>query len=127
MIHILLVSPNKKSLSGMLDTFDQKNTTVIWAENGSVALSMVADKSFDLVVPDEKLGDMTGLKFAEKLIKLNPMINCAVVSSLSPKDFHEASEGLGLLMQLPVRPEQGDAGELLNHLENILKRTGMKT
>jgi hypothetical protein len=46
---------------------------------------------------------MTGLKFVEKLVLTNPMINCAAVSSLSSKDFHAASEGLGILMPMPVR------------------------
>ncbi len=123
MIHILLVSPDKKSLSGMLNTFDQKNTVVIWAESGSTGLAMVADKPFDLVVTDEHVGDMTGLGFVEKLITMNPMINCAAVSSISPEEYHEASEGLGLLMQLPVKPGQEEAGKLLDHLKNILTLT----
>jgi len=127
LIRILLVSPDQKSLSGMLETFDQADIELEWAGAGSTALSMVADQIFNLVVPDENLGDMTGLEFAEKLITLNPMINCALVSSLSPEDFHEASEGLGLLMQLPVKPEREGAENLLNYLKKILNLTGNKT
>jgi len=107
----------------MLDTFDQKNMAVLWAESGSTGLAMVSDKPFDLVVTDEHVGDMTGLEFAEKLITMNPMINCAAVSSLLPEEYHEASEGLGLLMQLPVKPGQEDVGKLLDHLKNILNLT----
>ncbi len=127
MIHILLVSPDNMSLSGMLDVFDQNNATVTRAETGSSALSMVADNTYDLVVTDENVGDMTGFELAEKMIAMNPMINCAAVSSLSPKDFHEESEGLGLLMQLPVRPDHADAGNLLDHLGKIINLTGKKT
>ena len=36
------------------------------------------------------------------------MINSAAVSSLSPEKFHEASEGLGILPQLPPRPGAHD-------------------
>ena len=63
---------------------------------------------------------MTGLEFIEKVISKRPMVNCAAVSSLLPADFHEASEGLGILMQLPVRPDQEQAEKLLRQLKNIL-------
>jgi hypothetical protein len=51
------------------------------------------------------------------------MINCAAISSLSHKDFHEASEGLGVLMQLPESPGRDDAAKLLEHLKTILNFT----
>jgi hypothetical protein len=66
---------------------------------------------------------MTGIEFMKKLLSINPMINCAAVSLLSPEEFHEASEGLGVLMQLPVSPGKQDAQNLLqrlNDLKNLL-------
>ena len=63
---------------------------------------------------------MTGLEFIKTVIVQKPMVNCAAVSSLLPDDFHEASEGLGILMQLPVRPGHEYAKYLLEHLKNIL-------
>ena len=48
------------------------------------------------------------------------MINCAAVSSLTSEDFHEAGEGLGILMQLPVEPGQEYADMLLEQLKSIL-------
>ena len=81
---------------------------------------MIAQRDFDLVVTDENLGDMTGLEFIKTVITQKPMVNCAAVSTLLPEDFHEASEGLGILMQLPVRPGPEYTKELLEHLKNIL-------
>ena len=63
---------------------------------------------------------MPGLEFIEKVISRNPMMNCAVVSSLSPVDYHKASEGLGILMQLPVKPGQKEAEMLIGWLKTIL-------
>ncbi|MCK5229369.1 MAG: hypothetical protein KAR13_03835, partial [Desulfobulbaceae bacterium] len=80
----------------------------------------------DLVIIDEKFSDMTGLEFAEKLVTVNPMMNCAMVSSLSPEDFHEATEGLGILMQLPLASGKEDAEKLLKHLNSILNLTNRK-
>ncbi len=69
---------------------------------------------------DENPGGMTGLELAEKVVRINPMINCAVVSSLTPAEFHEASEGLGLLAQLPVRPGVAQAEDILKRLREVI-------
>ncbi len=127
MIKILLVSSEKDSLSDLASTLEKQNDADISrTETGGKALDMVLDGFFDLVVTDEMLKDMAGLKFAEKLVAVNPMINCAAVSPLSSKEFHEASEGLGLLMQLPVRPGKEHAKDLLERLRKILNLTADK-
>jgi len=90
-----------------------------WAESGQNALDMLSETSVDLVVADKELGDMTGLEFAEKLLRVNPMINCAVLSPLPSDEFHEASEGLGVFAQLPVQPAKADAEKLLKGLKTL--------
>ena len=77
-------------------------------------------KSFDMVVSDESLSDMTGLEFVKKLVMTHPMTHCALVNSLSPETYHEASEGLGLLMQLPAAPDRETSEQLLSHLKTII-------
>ena len=77
------------------------------------------DNPVDLVVVNENIGDMTGIEFMKKLLPINPMINSAAVSPLSPEEFHEASEGLGVLMQLPVSPGKLDAENLLQRLNDL--------
>jgi len=99
---------------------EENDAQIKWAESGSYALSMIAERNFDIVVTDENLGDMTGLELIKTVIAQKPMVNCAVVSSLLSEDFHEASEGLGILMQLPVNPGHEYAEELLEHLKKIL-------
>jgi two-component SAPR family response regulator len=99
----------------------EKNDDVelTWAESGQNTLDMLSETSVDLVVADRELGDMTGLEFAEKLLRVNPMINSAVLSSLPSDEFHEASEGLGIFAQLPLRPAKGDAEKLLKRLKKL--------
>ena len=121
MIHVLLVSSDKDFFIDLASEKDKNiNLKIYRAMSGSEALSMISDNTFELVVTDESLSDMTGLKFVEKVVSRNPMVNCALVSSLSSKDFHEASEGLGILMQLPPRPEKIHAEKLLHHLNTIV-------
>jgi len=120
MVNILLASRDRTSLSALKTGLEGNGVQTEWAESGSYALSMIAERNYDLVVTDENLGDMTGLKFIKTVIAQKPMVNCAAVSPLLPYDFHEASEGLGVLMQLPVNPGREYAEELVQHLKKIL-------
>ena len=119
-IKILLVSRDKASMSAFKAGLEENQVQTAWAESGSNAIVKIAEGRFDLVVTDENLSDMTGLEFIEKVISRKPMVNCAAVTSLLPADFHEASEGLGILMQLPVSPGQEQAEKLLSQLKTIL-------
>ena len=120
MLKLLLVSPNKASLSGLASALvEHGDVDLSWAESGEKALDIASDTAIDLVVTDESLGDMTGLEFAGRLLSVNPMINCASVSRLSPESFHEVSEGLGMMAQLPIQPGKEDAEELLQHLRYL--------
>lgn len=124
MIHVLLVSSDKDFFTDLASNMEKNvNLNISRAGSGGDALSMISVNNFELVVTDESLSDMTGLKLVEKLVLTNPMINCAAVSSLSSKDFHAASEGLGILMQLPPRPDKIHAENLLQYLNNILNIT----
>jgi len=120
MIHLLLATPYRKSLfelASVMEKYDDVELT--WTESGKKALDMFSETSVDLVVADKELGDMTGLEFANKLLRVNPMINCAVLSPLPSDEFHEASEGLGVFAQLPLRPVKEDAEKLLKRLKNL--------
>jgi len=120
---VLLASNKQESFSELASFLENNNMQISWVESGEKAISMIKDQVFDLVITDEKLSDMTGLEFVKKLVIVNPMINCAAVSSLSSENFHEASEGLGILMQLPPNPDKDNAEMLLNHLNKILNMT----
>jgi DNA-binding NarL/FixJ family response regulator len=125
MMKLLLVSPDKNPLSELASALkEHDDVELLTTESGEKALAMVSESAVDLVVTDEELGDMTGLEFARRLISLNPMINCATVSGLEPERFHEVSEGLGLMDQLPTRPGKEDAERLLRNLRLIKGENG---
>ena len=117
MLRLLLVSNNIEPFSEFIWALEESDVNeVLIAESCEAALKMIKDKSIDLVISDEEVGGMPGLDFAKKLISSSPMTNCAAVSSLSEKDFHEASEGLGLMNHLPVNPGSSDAEALIKSL-----------
>ena len=122
MVILLLVS-NKRNFISTVSEYSEK-AEIYRANSGKEALDMIADKTINLVITDESLGDMTGFEFAKKLISINPMVHCAVVSSLSSEDYHETSEGLGLMMQLPVQLEKRHIEQLLFQVNKIIQMTG---
>ena len=120
MIKILLVTSEKELFSEFASTLEKnEDVELFWATNGKEALEKIPDNPVDLVVVNENIGDMTGIEFMKKLLPINPMINCSAVSTLAPEEFHEASEGLGVLMQLPVSPGEVEAKDLLKRLKNL--------
>ena len=117
MFKLLLVSPDKTSLSGLASALaEYGDVDLSWAEYGKEALDIASNNTIDLVITDEWIGDMTGLEFADRLLSVNPRINCASVSQLSADEFHDATEGLGVMAQLPDQPGRVDAEKLIQCL-----------
>ena len=120
MENLLLVSSDEFSLSDLASALKKDGDVgVSWAKSGLEALKSVSNSAFDLVITDETLADMTGLELAGKLLSMNPMIQCASVTTLSQKEYHEKSEGLGLMDPLPDQPGEKDAERLLQGLRQI--------
>ena len=119
MMQILLAGGNLASMSVFKTTLEESGARVTCLDSGQQTLDAVSEKKFDLLVADETLEDMSGLELIESVIMSQPMLNCAAVSSLSKEDYHEASEGLGVLMQLPSAPGREEADALMKHLNKI--------
>jgi DNA-binding NarL/FixJ family response regulator len=120
MARILLVGGNPASLTdfaGFLST--RHDITVLRTLSGREALAMVERYKVDTVVVDEKLTDGEGIAFVRTLMKASPLVNCALISSLSLAEFHEATEGLGVFMQLPASPGAEHAEKMLQLVESI--------
>ena len=119
MMEILLAGGNLASMPAFKTALEENGAQVTCLDLGQQTLGAVSEKNFDLLVADETLADMSGLELIESVIMSQPMLNCAAVSSLSKEDYHEASEGLGVLMQLPPAPGREDADALMKHLNKI--------
>ncbi|MEN8212452.1 MAG: hypothetical protein ABFR31_12100 [Thermodesulfobacteriota bacterium] len=124
MVNILLVSQEKTVFKKIEAAFSKDKITTQWVDSAQKALSTLSHKKFDLFIISEELSDMTGRELIEKALFQDAMMNSVVLSQLSHKDFHEAYEGLGILMQFPLEPEMQDVQNLMDHLERIDKIAG---
>jgi len=88
--------------------------------SGAEALDAARTSAPHLVIIDTGLADYEPLELVQKLLMVNAMVNTVVVSPLSEAEFHEASEGLGILGRLPNNPGMSDASELLRKLRTVL-------
>jgi DNA-binding NtrC family response regulator len=120
MLNILLVGKDPVSLTDFAAELSRKEgVRVSRTTSVKEAWGLLGNNRVDVVVTDKELEDGSALPFIHELTKQQPLINCAMVSSLATKDFHEATEGLGVFMQLPVDPGAEDAVKMVHLLESI--------
>jgi DNA-binding NarL/FixJ family response regulator len=121
MLHILLVTPRLNSLQSFAEALSAApEVRLEHAGTGAEAVAAAKGTAPHLVIIDEELPDATPLELVQKLLTVNALINTAVVSPLPEDQFHEASEGLGILCRLTENPGPAEAHDLLNKLRTVL-------
>jgi DNA-binding response OmpR family regulator len=124
MLRIVLASARQESIHSFAEGLaSDPEVRLDQVSSGAEALGVVRTDSPQLVIIDSALPDMEPLHVVQKLLMVNAMVNTAVVSPLSDHEFHEASEGLGVLARLPLAPGKSDAAELLRKLRQVLGLT----
>ncbi len=120
MLSILMVGKDPDALANFATAlYKKEGIKVSKVASGKEAWRVLGNSKVDVVVTGEQLADGPALPFVLEMTKQYPLINCAMVSTLSPKDFHEATEGLGVFMQLPVVPGAEEAAKMVQLLESI--------
>ena len=119
-LNLLLISKNKQRFS------DLKQALVAHGQHGvrfcskpEEVYQAIAAGKIDGVIVDEEVEGGTGLDFIRELTPRNPFVNCALVSSLYVDEFHEATEGYGVFMQIPPHPGLTEAEQIGTHLSKI--------
>ncbi len=121
MLNILLVSIRQGSISELAkDLSSDLEVCVDQVTSGAEALNTLRTKCPHLIIIDSGLPDTDALDLVRQVISVNAMVNTAVVSPLSDDDFHDKSEGLGVLCRLPLDPGPGEADGMLKKLRSVL-------
>lgn len=99
----------------------QAHDGVSVTENSDVeeALGIIKAGQVEAVAVGETVGTMSGVNFIDALIKVNPMVNTVLASSLSGGEFHEATEGQGVLARIGVQPGKEDADLFIEKLRKV--------
>jgi len=117
---ILIATEERDRFFALADALKRRiNPDIHWAESGSAALTAARRLAPLLAIIDEALPDMSGMDFTRELLKANALIYTALVSGLTPEDFHETAEGLGVLVQLPVSPDEKNAEDIVSGLKSV--------
>ena len=119
-LNLLLISKNKQHFADLAQALAESGQhSVAWCSRPEEAYQAIAAGTVDGVIVDEVIEGGTGLDFIRELIPRNPFINCALVSTLYASEFHEATEGCGIFMQLPAHPGVEEAEKIGAQLSRI--------
>lgn len=119
-LRLLMLGRNETTLADLEQALSESGRlSVTRLSRPEQVYETIANSQVDAVIADEQVEGGSGLEFVRELVRSNPFVNCALVSSLYPDEFHEATEGYGVFMQLPVQPGKEEARELVSQLEKI--------
>lgn len=121
MLRILLVSAREEAVHALTEGFSPDPGVHLQVVGSGVeALGLVHDNPPQLVVIDCELPDRAPISLVQELLAVNAMVNTALISPLTDGEFHEATEGLGVLARLPLLPEPSDVAQLASRLRQVL-------
>ena len=118
-MRLLCLNDEYEKLAFLYDYMKGKGVEIVHAKSGRFGLERFGFQPVDGVLVADKLTDMTGLEFVELFVKKYPMINSIMLSSMDPEEFHESTEGLGVLMQLSEPPTFAEVDEMIEKLDRI--------
>jgi DNA-binding response OmpR family regulator len=119
-MQIMIASPRRDALQNFIESLaNEPDIDVSLVNSAEDALAFLRTEAPELVVIDEALPDMKPLELATALVQANAMINTAVITSLSGKEFHEQSEGLGVLCGVASPPGRDEALAVVAKLRGL--------
>ena len=117
---ILLVSPHISQWHNFTHALAQIfPVEIAAAQTGAEALIVARETEPLAAVVDVTLTDMNSVAFVRRLIEVNAMIHVALVSNLPEEAFHNETEGLGIMLQLPPNPRASRAATLARRLQAL--------
>jgi len=120
-MQILIVTRRAEALSAFADALAKGvGAELRFTDSWTNALAVARDLPPTFAVLDEGLEGGGPLELARRLMRVNAMINLAVVSALDEETFHEAAEGLGILSAVPPQPAQADGQALAGVFRRFL-------
>ncbi len=118
-MELLLITPRPEVWNECLPVL-QNGHTVRQIASLEDAKPIIRDTPPALAILDLNLEDKALRQAVIDILMINASVHTAVVSDMDPDEFHEATEGLGILMPLPSSPKASDAENLLTTLSGVM-------
>lgn len=116
---VLVVDDEARILSAVQRTLRREGYEILTAETPAEALALLAERSVDLIVSDQKMPGMSGLEFLARAIVLRPSAARLLITGWTEEVPREAMEALGIGVLLP---KPWDDGQLKQAVREALGR-----
>lgn len=115
----IVATSREAELVDLMAGLRAKGAAVAVVPDGRSVLDAVKEYGPKLVIIDEGLPDAEPLPLVMEVVMANALTHTAVISSLPDSEFHDKSEGLGVLCALPLSPCRADGEALVRQVERI--------
>ena len=120
MKQVILAAADQDALAEFSAALAQvSGLAIVPAGTREEALAAARDMASLLVVLDGRMDGVGGKQLLMDIIHVNAMINSAVLGDMPEDQFHEEMEGLGILLQLPLKPTAADALGLWQYFKGV--------
>lgn len=117
---IILASPQIEQWQEFSDALQtDARFNIVKVRSGAEAIEAARTVKTLAVAVDADLGDLPGIELVRRLIGIDAMINTALASDAPEEQFHEETEGLGILMKLSPLPNSAEAGRFAECLRQV--------
>lgn len=118
---IALISPRPDALADFAAELEaHSDVELVWARTKEEALDLATRLAPALMIIDGDPPDLDGIELVRSILTVNAMINMALVSDLPEVEFHDVTEGLGLLARLSPRLGRDEATDLHRRLLSVI-------
>ncbi len=91
MARILIVEDDRNTLSGLMEILEQEGYDAVGVDSGNKALKSLQSDSFDILLTDLKMPQMSGMELYERSLPIAPELKTIVMTAYSSvKDAVEA-------------------------------------
>lgn len=120
MLHIIFAAQNYAGFAALVERLRQEpDIELIPVSTSASVKKALKEKETHLLIAAEQLEDCSGTACIRQVAMQFPLVHTALCSPLDPEAFHESTEGLGVLLQLPPQPGLADAERILERMAHI--------
>ncbi len=121
MAEVLLVDDSPTQVMGLRVLLESESHTVHVADDGDVALTMIADQTPDVVVTDMQMPRMNGLELIKHLRRSFPQVPAILITGKGSEDLAAEALRVGAAAYLPKSQLQEELLGTITHVQELLE------